>query len=64
MTSLQQCLKEWEKNTIVYLHYIQGMSSSEYNNGFADGLEMALKSFHEYVKNCPDYEIIEEVDGR
>ncbi|RYD03880.1 hypothetical protein N752_17515 [Desulforamulus aquiferis] len=45
MASLQECLKQWEKSTIVYLHYMQGMSSSEYNSGFADGLEMALKSF-------------------
>ncbi|AQS58203.1 cap-binding protein [Desulforamulus ferrireducens] len=64
MASLQECLKEWEKSTIIYLHYIQGMSSNEYNSGFADGLEMALKSFREHVKNCPDYESIKEVDSQ
>ncbi|CCO08221.1 hypothetical protein [Desulforamulus hydrothermalis] len=61
MASLQECLKKWEKSTIIYLHYIQGMSASEYNSGFADGLEMALKSFREHLKNCPDYQITEEV---
>ena len=64
MTTLHKCLKEWEKNTMVYLHYIQGMSASEYNNGFADGLEMALKSFREHVKECSDYQITKEVDAR
>ncbi|MCL5780289.1 cap-binding protein [Desulforamulus profundi] len=62
MASLQECLKKWEKSTIIYLHYIQGMSSNEYNNGFADGLEMALKSFQEHVKECPDYQITGEVE--
>jgi len=62
LASLQECLKKWEKSTIVYLHYIQAMSSSEYNNGFADGLEMALRSFQEHVKECSDYVITEEVD--
>lgn len=62
--SLVQCLKEWEKSTIVYLHYMQGMSASEYNSGFADGLQMALKSFQEHVKDCPDYEITQEVESK
>ena len=62
--SLAQCLKDWEKSTIVYLHYMQGMSANEYNSGFADGLEMALKSFQEYVKDCPDYEITQEVESK
>ncbi|GAB6181690.1 hypothetical protein JCM14036_30090 [Desulfotomaculum defluvii] len=60
MASLQEQLKQWEKNTIIYLHYIKGMSTSEYNNGFADGLEMAINSFQEYLKDCPDYEITEQ----
>ncbi|MDO7786971.1 cap-binding protein [Desulforamulus aquiferis] len=64
MASLQECLKQWEKSTIVYLHYMQGMSSSEYNSGFADGLEMALKSFQEHVKDCSEYEIIEEDEAK
>lgn len=63
MASLAECLKNWEKNATVYIHYINGMSTSEYNNGFADGLEMALNSFREYVKDCPDYEIIKEGDA-
>ncbi|WP_041274396.1 hypothetical protein [Desulforamulus reducens] len=64
MASLLEQLKQWEKSTIVYLHYINGMSSSEYNNGFADGLEMAIKSFQEHLKDCPEYEITEqEVKG-
>lgn len=60
MASLKECLKEWEKSSIVYLHYMKGMSSSEYNSGFADGIEMAVRSFHEHVKDCADYEIIKE----
>lgn len=60
MATLSECLKNWEKATTIYLHYIQGMATSEYNNGFADGLEMALRSFQDHVKDCKDYEIIKE----
>lgn len=63
MASLPECLKKWEKSTIIYLHYMEGMSANEYNTGFADGLQMALKSFQEHVKECPDYEITEEVEA-
>ncbi|MBO8137603.1 MAG: cap-binding protein [Desulfotomaculum sp.] len=54
MTVLE-AIKKWEKDTTVYLHYNREMKNSEYNQGFADGLEAALASLKSYLKDCTDY---------
>ncbi len=50
-----EAIKQWEKATIVYLDYTREMKNSEYNQGFADGLETALQSMKAYLEECPDY---------
>ncbi|MBM7854829.1 hypothetical protein JOC37_001207 [Desulfohalotomaculum tongense] len=50
-----EAIKKWEKDTTVYLHYSREMKNSEYNQGFADGLEAALTSLRSYLKECADY---------
>ncbi len=50
-----EAVKQWEKATTIYLDYAREMKNSEYNQGFADGLEAALESFKSYLKECPEY---------
>lgn len=51
---LLEVIKKWEKETTVYLDYMREMKSTDYNIGFADGLESAVQSLKAHLKDCPD----------
>ncbi|WP_031515985.1 hypothetical protein [Desulfofalx alkaliphila] len=54
--TISEAIKKWERDTTVYIHYSREMKTSEYNQGFADGLEMAVKSLKSALKEYPDLE--------
>ncbi|MTI81751.1 MAG: cap-binding protein [Firmicutes bacterium] len=51
-----EAIDKWEKDTTVYIHYSREMKSSEYNQGFADGLDTALASLKSHIEDCTESE--------
>ncbi|MCL6560224.1 MAG: hypothetical protein K6U74_15805 [Firmicutes bacterium] len=43
-------IDEWSKEFTVYLHYIREMKASEYNIGYADGIESAINMLHDLLQ--------------
>lgn len=46
-----KALQEWVKDTTVYLDFNTARQTSEYNTGFAEGIEMAMTSLKAYLKD-------------
>lgn len=49
---IREAVDRWVKDITVYLDYLGEMGTSEYNAGFADGINNALESLKAYLDQC------------
>lgn len=49
---IEDAIKIWENENIQLIEEIRDFKASEYKNGMADGIEIAIESLKIYLEKC------------